>query len=427
MLRFEDNGFAPPAQLWDPAAIRPLRYKSDREYEEHFRELLTEAVRAKLRSRHTVFSELSGGLDSSSVVVLADHVLAHQNRPPEHLRTISCVFEESGSCDEQYFIKAVEEQRGIPTVRISEKQQQISSGLREINFTGIPNPLHCASGRFQAYTSAMKVRGARLLLTGAGGDHLFWSAVDAAPLIADHIYQGRLLQMHRSCREWSRTMGVPYMQLLYGQALPRAVAAARSRVPRPEIPPLPGWLLDQHKKAYVHYLVSSETRASALPSMRAQLRELRSLFNMTSAGYTSEYHDVYVSHPYLYRPLVEFCLALPPDQLLRNGEGRSLMRRVLSGLLPPRILTRKSKGAINEAFSRALQNDWELVDDPCRWQLCQRGFAEPRILQEHLTQLMLGRDPRGSHAVRILSAERWLRSLESTHQEQPEYPLCSAA
>jgi asparagine synthase (glutamine-hydrolysing) len=427
MLRFEDHRFAPPVRLWDPAAVRPLHYKSDREYEEHCREVMTEAVRAKLRSRHTVFSELSGGLDSSSVVVIADHVLAHQNRPPEHLQTVSCVFEESDSCDEKYFIKAVEEQRGIPTVTISEKEQQISSGLREINFTGIPNPLHCASGRFQAYTSAMKARGARLLLTGAGGDHLFWSALDAAPLIANHIYQGRLLEMHRSCRAWSRTMGVPYLQLLFSQALPRAVAAARSRIPRPEMLPLPGWLSDRHKKAFVDGMVSSETRAAVLPSMRAQLRELQSLFNMTSAGYTSEYRDVYVSHPYLYRPLVEFCLAVPTDQLLRNGEGRSLMRRTLSELLPPRILARKSKGAINEAFSRALQNDWELVDDLRRWQLCQRGFAEPRILHEHLTQMMLGRDPRGSNVVRILSAERWLRSLESVHQQQPEYVLCSAS
>ena len=432
MLRFEDHGvenhgFAPPLQLWDPAAIRPLRYKSDREYEEHCRELLTQAVRVKLRSKHTVFAELSGGLDSSSVVVMADHVLTQQNRPPERLQTLSCVFEESESCDEQYFIKAVEEQRGIQTVRISEKQQRISTGLREINFTGMPNPLHCASGRFQAYTSAMKARGARLLLTGAGGDHLFWSAVDAAPLIADYIYQGQFLRMHRSCRAWSRSMGVPYMQLLYGQALPRAVAAAKSTIFAREIHPIPAWLSDRHKKAYVARLASSESRARVLPSMRVQLRDLKSLFNMTSAGYTSEYRDVYVSHPFLYRPLVEFCLAVPPDQFLRNGEGRSLMRRVLSGLLPPRILTRKSKGAINEAFSRALQKDWELMDDLRQWQLCRRGFAEPRILQEHLTRSMLGIDPPGSHVVRILSAERWLRSLENVYQEQPECSLSYAS
>jgi asparagine synthase (glutamine-hydrolysing) len=429
MLRFENHGFAPPVQLWDPAAIRPLRYKSDHEYEEHCRETLTEAVRAKLRARHTVFSELSGGLDSSSVVVLADHVLAHQNRLPEHLQTISCVFEESDSCDEQYFIKAVEEQRGIPTVRISEKQQQISSGLREIHFTGIPNPLHCASGRFQSYIGAMKARGARLLLTGTGGDQLFWSALEAAPLIADNIYRGQFLRMHRSCRAWSRSMGVPYMQLLCRQALPMVAAAVRARVPKLEIPPLPGWLSDQHKKTFIAGMVSSEShrRSPALPSARTQWRELQSLFNMTSAGYTSEYRDVYVSHPYLYRPLVEFCLAVPADQLLRNGEGRSLMRRALSDLLPPRILTRKSKGFINEAFSRALQNDWELVDDPCRWQLCQRGFAEPRLLLEHLTQLMLGLPLPGSNVGRILSAERWLRGLDSAHHEEPQYALCSAS
>jgi hypothetical protein len=44
-----------------------------------------------------------------------------------------------------------------------------------------------------------------------------------------------------------------------------------------------------------------------------------------------------------------------------------------------------------------------------------------------LTKLMLGIDPPGSYVVRILSAERWLRSLENVHQEQPEYSLSYAS
>ena len=103
------------------------------------------------------------------------------------------------------------------------------------------------------------------------------------------------------------------------------------------------------------------------------------------------------------------------------------MRRAMSGLLPSRVLKRKSKGAINEAFSRALQKDWDLMDDLRQWQLCRRGFADPRILHDHLTKLMLGIDPPGSYVVRILSAERWLRSLENVHQEQPEYSLTYAS
>jgi asparagine synthase (glutamine-hydrolysing) len=48
LLCFQDYCFAPPVRLWDAAAIRPLRYKSDCEYEEHCRELLAQAVRAQI-------------------------------------------------------------------------------------------------------------------------------------------------------------------------------------------------------------------------------------------------------------------------------------------------------------------------------------------------------------------------------------------
>jgi asparagine synthase (glutamine-hydrolysing) len=50
------------------------------------------------------------------------------------------------------------------------------------------------------------------------------------------------------------------------------------------------------------------------------------------------------SDPTAYRPLVEFCLSIPDDQYLRNGQYRWLAKRMLRGLVPDEVLNEKRIG-----------------------------------------------------------------------------------
>jgi asparagine synthase (glutamine-hydrolysing) len=53
-------------------------YRSDSEYEEHYRVLLRKSVRRRLRTGSAILAELSGGLDSSSIVCMADDILSKE-------------------------------------------------------------------------------------------------------------------------------------------------------------------------------------------------------------------------------------------------------------------------------------------------------------------------------------------------------------
>jgi hypothetical protein len=77
-----------------------------------------------------------------------------------------------------------------------------------------------------AFAALMRERRAHVLLTGLGGDHLFWSSPEGAPLVADALRRGKLLHAHRECRVWSDTASVPYLQLLLDTALPLAAGVA---------------------------------------------------------------------------------------------------------------------------------------------------------------------------------------------------------
>ena len=72
---------------------KPFVIATDRDYEEHFRSILREAVRRRITSTKPVLAELSGGLDSSSIVCIADSVLAwrqelsHRGSTPSRITT----------------------------------------------------------------------------------------------------------------------------------------------------------------------------------------------------------------------------------------------------------------------------------------------------------------------------------------------------
>src|SRR5262249_34098578 len=63
-------------QFWNPENIPDLRFKNDQEYVEGFQESLRTAVKARLRSRRAPCATVTGGLDSSSIAVIAADMLA---------------------------------------------------------------------------------------------------------------------------------------------------------------------------------------------------------------------------------------------------------------------------------------------------------------------------------------------------------------
>lgn len=418
LLRISRQGAVTTTNLWNANRIKPILYSSDADYEEQCRHLVGEAVRCRLRARRPVFSELSGGFDSSTVVLTADYILG-RDAGESRLETVSCVYDESATCDEKHFIREVEDTRGVDSIYVSENDLRVTLGLRDIRFTGLPNPLHCYPGRFASYRTIMRDRGARVLLTGTGGDHLFWNMPAGPAVVADQMWRGDFPAMHRECLKWSHLLAEPYLHLLLGQAIPLALSQVFFKSIGFLRPSIPRWIPGRQRKRMAERLQggSLSRRTGLPPSFYMQSQLIASLFAHIAAGHHREYHDIYVSHPYSYRPLVEFCLAVPLSQLARDGANRSLMRRSFRNLLPPGLLARRSKGTIDETFFRAIRREWDDVGDLRRWELCQRGYVDKNELLQDLEQARAGYHGALAALIRVFSLERWLRSLNLANQQ----------
>ena len=82
-------GMRTVSKYWDFNPGAKIRYRADTEYEEHFRAALATAVQRRLRSDRPVLAELSGGMDSSSIVCMADTIIARCAAETPRLDTIS--------------------------------------------------------------------------------------------------------------------------------------------------------------------------------------------------------------------------------------------------------------------------------------------------------------------------------------------------
>src|SRR5215469_6177041 len=97
--------------LWTPPVEGSIHYAAETEYEERFRALLEDAVAVRLQTPAPVAAELSGGLDSSSIVCMADRLIRSGAAPATGVVTFS--YEVTGSPDQRYM---EEVERMCPTV-----------------------------------------------------------------------------------------------------------------------------------------------------------------------------------------------------------------------------------------------------------------------------------------------------------------------
>ncbi len=410
-----------PVSIWHPERISTMRLRSDQDYEQAWIDQVETAITKKLRVKGPVFCELSGGLDSTTLVLLSDKVLRKMGRAPGDLSTVSITFETSTTCDETHFIRLAEAARGRAGIHIPESVQQPTFGLRDTAFTGAPNAHRFTPGRYLAIAQAMKSAGARVLLTGIGGDHLFWSDQGGSPELADFLVNWQFLALVSQGREWSKAAGTPLWQILLSHAVsPVAVTTTLVRWLPSDLDMFP-WITEKVRKSLVEAGRDQGMRVNdyiELPSRRVRETMIRSFRALLSAGYFQGYQQIYFCHPYSNQDLIDFILALPMDQLVRPGHDRYLMRRATRGILPEAIRTRRNKATINEAPCRVLEREQEEIGSAHALEVCQRGYAEPRRLAKAMLGIATGRIDHSYAFLRLMNIEQWLRSLRNIEERR---------
>jgi asparagine synthase (glutamine-hydrolysing) len=396
---------------FDPQNI--IRYRTDAEYEEHWLDHFRSAVRRRLRSSVPVLAELSGGMDSSSIVCMADAIVDQGLAGTSRLDTVSYYSESEPNWDERPYFTKVEQGRGRSGchIHIASAGQSAFEFDRD-RFAPTPNCRSHASRSQRQFAALLSSQGNRVLLSGIGGDEVMGGVPTPVPELADLLARGRCGSLARQLTAWALAKRRPWVHILADVArefCPQALA----RLPEHLRPAR--WLDPDFVRKNGAALSGYRSRLKlfgALPSFQQSSNTLDALSRQLGCTQLSSDPPCEVRYPYLDRDLLEFMFAIPREQIVRPNERRSLMRRSLRHLVPEEILNRRRKAFIAQgplvAISAALP---EFTGMRHNLELSRLHLVDVEGLLGALRDAGRGLERSPALLMRAILLERWLRHL----------------
>lgn len=354
-----------PGQLrkekyWDLDPAREIRYPTDRDYAEHFLLLFKEAVRCRLRSHGPAAVTLSGGLDSSSVVGMAQSLYREGALAYPGFETFSLAFP-GLPCDESNYINDVVRMWDIKANVVCPAESDTSCYADQVRrYHDVPD--YPNGTMFDPLSALAREKGFRVLLTGLGGDD--W-LTGSAYHYADLLRELRLFELRRQARFDSRVSGIilpsfPILRLGLWPLLPRTARRAIKRIlGRDGVPPWIG--LQFAQRTHVNERIRKDVARPQFSSIAQQ-----DLLDTGTSGWQTHFLEIEdraaswfgleERHPFDDRRVIEFALALPEDQRWRGDQPKFILRQAMRGLLPETVRQRVSKADFSHTFVWAFQS-----------------------------------------------------------------------
>jgi asparagine synthase (glutamine-hydrolysing) len=334
---------------YDPLAIPEIRFAADEDYVEAANALLAEAVSAALGQAERPGITLSGGLDSP---IVADEVL---RQLPSGRRLPSFTFTPLAEWDgvvaahkfgnDRPFVEAFAAMHPGLDPQFTDNRgiafDDRDSQLFEASHGGYP--ARVSGSVYHGLFDAAREAGCDWLLTADCGNLGFSNGAPWA--YGEFLRRGQWRQLHRlaACEPgdkrpvWRRIAARAIMPELPDAArrlIRRMVHRGRPGAPfaNPLLDPA-GRLGARREERNIKANIMTVDRNT---SRAAYIERNYASFGL-GAEIVSGYEQVFgiqLRDVTCYRPLIEFCLGLPTDQFIRDGERRWLARRMAKGRMP---------------------------------------------------------------------------------------------
>ncbi|MDR6624481.1 asparagine synthase C-terminal domain-containing protein [Caulobacter segnis] len=311
--------------VWDPSAFAVDPHPS---YEASRRAVLAavdESLMAESASGEVLLAEISGGLDSAIVASTLVKLGAG-----ERTRFVHYHIDDPGG-DERRFAHAVAERIGVPLMKIVKPELRIDeAALRDMPVGARASNNALDRHYDQSQVDLVRALGARRILTGQGGDMVFYES--PSEKIGTEVW-GRWARRPGADPAWRQMEDAARWNRGSTWSLIGEAVRETFRRPRRDLGQHP-WL--------------DRPVAPAKRRQISNLIHLQPLFN----GASRRGREAQLVHPLLNQPVLEATLAAPVIDLARGGRGRSLARDAFEDRIPELVRARRSKGDLTAYYGR---------------------------------------------------------------------------
>lgn len=300
------------------------RFQKDKagEYANKYYELLSDAVRIRLRADVKVGSALSGGLDSSSIVYLVNQELKMQDKV-DLQETFSSVYKSDGTqdCDESEYIDLLAKELNVSSNQIEPEWQDIPKELEHVIWN-MENPPEstCMSG-WHTFKK-VKEKGVTVTLDGQGADE---QLAGYLPYIASYLTSISLFDLYKEFFHFFKIPGTKRILLLSF-----ILAHIKS-------------IFGKTRYSKIFYMVKGRNPPLRLNEELKSSMEKGLVTLIHYSDHVSMGHSVESRMPFMDHRLVEFLATVPACYKMHNGWTKYLARLAFDKKLPDEICWRKDK------------------------------------------------------------------------------------
>ena len=334
---------------------------SENEVYEQFADLLEDATRLRLRSDVPVGTCLSGGLDSSSVVCLANRLLMDERVIPDHLvgehqKTFTARNREE-EIDEYQFSHLIAQQTGAEENIVFPSGETLWQEIESFVWN-MDEPVDSTSQYPQWNVMRLaKERGVTVLLDGQGGDEILAGYYAYFPPYLSQVRQQRgVLSSFKATWDVCRVGGAPVVNVLWqhiNNRFPWRLRQVTNKiVPQRSTPGGGGSGLNQSQisREFMSRFWDRRWQPSGEVDSNGLVGVLYNDLTSTNLPKLLRYEDrnsmafsLETRLPFLDYRLVEMVFSLPLNYRINQGWNKWLLRRSLSHILPQEVSWRRSK------------------------------------------------------------------------------------
>lgn len=326
---------------WEPE--RRIHFARDDEYVEAFREIFFQAVESRMSGFRPVGAQLSGGLDSSSVVAVAARRLARDARRLETFTQVPVAHYQTNpggaSDDDRHLVELMQQrQPNIDTRWVSSGDQDLDAGLDEFFALAHLPPLNAFNRLWiDRIAGQCAEKGLGAVLTGVAGNLTVSCSVMSLRL-EELVRQHHWIRWWRETQQAARVRRRPHWRLLASEMAGHWPWSRNST--------LDGSDVFMNADFASRMNVAERIRNSPADFAARRLQRLLSTQNQIPVfNYASlRRWGVRTLDPTNDLRVVEFCLALPYEQQFHQGWDRAIIRRAMDPYLPAEVIWRRNRG-----------------------------------------------------------------------------------
>lgn len=398
-------------KYWDLQQDLPTGCHSIEDYGTRFRDLFTRAVEACVSAPGCVWAELSGGLDSSSIVSVAQEVLPSKSP----LSTVTLTWPETPDSDEGAWALHVVNALGLQGHQLPCDGRFFTDAEEGASYRNEPHFGILCHPFLKRQADFLFENGADTLLSGSRAEGVILDSFEPIHL-ADLLRTLRFRQLAGQLKAWQRASGDSLINLFVWSCLQplfsrHLMDRSVDRRMRP-----PEWIDPEFRRRYRVQDRAKQGRGSRRFRNRGDQFQYEMIVRseqLVHRGYLD--WSTEVRYPFLNKSLVEFCFAVPWEIKHRPGEHKTLLRLGLQGLLPEQIRRRTSwTGPTTAAFKTLVRNPQVLDDLTSSSLLVELGVFDRDKWHHALRLAGLGQCANFVMLTSCMAFEYWLRSLATS-------------